>query len=242
MNNSALIGAWNPEMYAQHLPEEIAFDQRLLNFTLQACQPKKALDIGCGLGYFVKYLRDKSVDAWGIEGYDLGSIFKAPGYQIKQDITQPFDLKETYDLVMCLEVVEHIPREYENIFFDNIVRHTSKYLLFSGVTRQQETSNVNESSESYWFSHLVRRGLSMRHVESVNARLSSTFSWYAKSVSLWEITHTEAYDSYNLIAEKENNILKCVTLINQLQIKLDQTTKLMTSAKISYSHSGTDVK
>ncbi len=205
MNNSALTGAWKPEMYAAHLPEEIAFDESLLKFTLQVCQPKHALDIGCGLGYFVKYLRDKGVDAWGIEGYDLGSLFKAPGYQIKQDITQPFDLKEKYDLVMCLEVVEHIPREFEDIVFDNIVRHMGKYLLFSSAPRQQGTEGMDEII-----------------LESINYEASSPTVICVETITFSKTGTGVKNTSIVKFLESKGYMVFADTYINTIFVKLDR--------------------
>lgn len=223
MNTLDLSGPWTSEMYTEHLPEEVAFDEGLAKCVLDFCTPKKVLDLGCGLGYFVKYFRDKGIDAWGVEASDLGVSFQAPGYQIQQDISRSFDLKEKYDLAVCLEVVEHIPREFENIVFDNIVRHMSRYLLFSGATPgQQGTGHVNERQESYWFSHLVRRGLILRHCESINARLSSTLSWYTKNVSIWELVPIVLCDSNNLIADKDSHIMSCEVLLQNNQIKLEK--------------------
>jgi peptidoglycan hydrolase CwlO-like protein len=127
------------------------------------------------------------VDAWGAEPSDLQDVFKAPGYQIYQDISQPFDLERTYDLIICTEVVEHIPKELENIVFDNIVKHVGKYLVFSGATLGQGGSgHINEEPESYWFSHLARRGLRLVLDASVDARLASTLSWYQNNTAIWE--------------------------------------------------------
>jgi SAM-dependent methyltransferase len=187
-----LSGPWKKEMYADHLPDPAAFDEGFIRSVVEVCQPSTVLDLGCGQGYFVKWLRDEKVEAWGVEGENLGSLFRAPGYQIQQDLSQSFDLGKTYDLVMCTEVVEHIPEIYEDVVFDNIAHHTHRYLVFSGATPGQGgTGHINEKPETYWFACLVRRGFKLLHAASVQTRLSSTLDWYVKNISIWELQKSE---------------------------------------------------
>lgn len=226
MNKIDMSGAWTADMYSEHLPECVAFDKGLIDHIINVCQPQKVLDLGCGQGFFIKYLREQGIDAWGVEGENLDKVFQSPGYQIIQDISQPFDLNEKFDLVICLEVVEHIPHEWENTVFDNIVKHMSKYLLFSGATPgQQGTGHINERLESYWFAQLSKRGLVLRHQDSVNARQASVLPWYVKNISLWEIIHPDAYNYDNLISERDSYILKSQTHLNQFKANLEQTTQ-----------------
>jgi SAM-dependent methyltransferase len=227
MLDTQLSGPWLPEMYEEHLPDSRAVDQGLMESLIQTYKPLKSLDLGCGLGYFVAYLREQGVDAWGVEAEDLGDVFKSPGHQIRKDLSQSFDLQERYDLVICLEVVEHIPRDFEDNVFDNIVRHMSRYLLFSGATvGQQGTGHINERPESHWFSHLVRRGLVLRHQESLNIRLASTLPWYRNNVSLWELAHPDVNHSSDMIAERDSRIISYEQKLNyqfqQLQEQYDQ--------------------
>jgi len=209
-----LSGPWLAEMYAEHLPEDLAFDEGLIQSVVRSCQPRNVLDLGCGEGHFVQWLREAGVDAWGAEPSDLGTVFRATGYQIYQDVSQPFDLQRNYDLIICTEVVEHIPKEFENIVFDNMVKHIGKYLLFSGATPGQGGSgHINEEPESYWFSHLARRGLQLVLDASIEARLESRLSWYQNNITIWE----RAADSYKegifvadyaeIIAERDRQLL-----------------------------------
>jgi SAM-dependent methyltransferase len=187
-----LSGPWKKEMYADHLPDPAAFDEGFIRSVVEVCHPLTVLDLGCGQGYFVKWLRDQKVEAWGVEGEELGSSFKAPGYQIQQDLSRAFDLGKTYDLVMCTEVVEHIPEAFEGIVFDNIAHHTHRYLVFSGATPGQGgTGHINEKPEVYWFSCLVNRGFKLLHEASVQTRLASTLDWYVKNISVWELGTAE---------------------------------------------------
>lgn len=227
MLDSQLSGLWIRDMYEEHLPDSRAVDQGLMKSLMQTYKPLKTLDLGCGLGYFVAYLREQGVDAWGVEAEDLEEVFKSPGHQIKKDLSQPFDLQEKFDLVVCLEVVEHIPRDFEEIVFDNIVSHMSRYLLFSGATvGQQGTGYINERPESHWFSHLVRRGLVLRHKESLELRLASTLPWYRNNVYFWELMHPDTNNSADLIAERDSRIISYEQSLNhqlqQLQEQYDQ--------------------
>jgi SAM-dependent methyltransferase len=198
--------------------------KRYISFVVDWYKPLKCLDLGCGLGFYVKYLRDRGVDAWGVEGKDLGDLFKSAGHQIQKDLRRPFDLNEKYELVLCLEVVEHITREFEDIVFDNILRHMKKYLVFSGATvGQKGTGHVNERNESYWFAHLVNRGLVLKHQESVKARLRCSLPWLAKNISIWELVHPNLLDRAEIIANRDSHIIKCEILINNLRQQLKES-------------------
>lgn len=239
-----LSGPWRPEMYLEHLPEIRAFDEGLIKSLLNFYKPIKSLDLGCGLGYFVAYLREQGIDAWGVEAEDLAEHFKSPGHQIKKDLSQPLDLQEKFDLVICLEVVEHISRDFEEIVFDNIVRHMSKYLLFSGaIVGQQGTGHINERPESHWFWQLIKRGLVLRHQASLDVRLSCTLPWYVQNVSIWELVHPDNKDSLTLIAEQDSRILTQETELRkhlqQVQEELNQLKSALDQKQIELSQAQT---
>jgi septal ring factor EnvC (AmiA/AmiB activator) len=91
-------------------------------------------------------------------------------------------------MVMCTEVVEHIPEAFEEVVFNNIAHHTHRYLVFSGATPGQGgTGHINEKPEVHWFSCLVSRGFKLLHEASVQTRLASTLDWYVKNISIWEL-------------------------------------------------------
>jgi len=76
---------------------------------------EKILDLGCGSGYYVKYLVDKGAEAYGI---DLSGeyIKQAKSYvssdranfKIASAINVPFR-NEYFDKVLMTEVIEHVP-------------------------------------------------------------------------------------------------------------------------------------
>lgn len=66
------------------------------------------------------------------------------------DLTVPQYFEHKYDWVMSLEVGEHIPAEYENIFLDNLARHADKGILLSwAVEGQNGHHHVNNYNNDY---------------------------------------------------------------------------------------------
>jgi SAM-dependent methyltransferase len=67
-------------------------------------RPKRVLDAGCGPGHLVRLLEDVGIDAYGMDLYPPET-----GPYLRKDITEPYRGESAFDLVICREVLEHIP-------------------------------------------------------------------------------------------------------------------------------------
>jgi SAM-dependent methyltransferase len=70
----------------------------------------RVLDIGCGHGAIAKTLLDRGCDVSGMEinAEALDSLRQAGVRAIEQDISVPFELPARYELILLLDVLEHV--------------------------------------------------------------------------------------------------------------------------------------
>ena len=103
----------------------------IANVVTTLSKTKTLLDFGCGTGYYLGYIDEitnKSLDLSGFEPeIQRENLFF--NNILKQDLTQPFQVNPGN--AMCIEVLEHIPKEYEHIAVDNIVKNCNDYLFIS---------------------------------------------------------------------------------------------------------------
>src|SRR5205085_1310369 len=75
-------------------------------------RPRRVLDVGCAKGFLVEALRDRGVEAFGfdVSEYAIGEVRPdiRPFCRV-QSASEP--LGATYDLITCIEVVEHMTEE-----------------------------------------------------------------------------------------------------------------------------------
>mmetsp|Transcript_27370 Transcript_27370/g.40412 ORF Transcript_27370/g.40412 Transcript_27370/m.40412 type:complete len:429 (-) Transcript_27370:16-1302(-) len=67
-----------------------------------------------------------------------------------------------FDLVLSLEVAEHVPPEFQSQLIQRLAAATSKYLVFSAARPDQKgTGHLDESSKSrtWWIEHFEKEGL-----------------------------------------------------------------------------------
>jgi SAM-dependent methyltransferase len=94
--------------------------------------PRRVLDVGCAKGYVVQILRDHGIDAWGVD-ISQYAIETAP------ESVRPFlhvgsvlDLEfedDSFDLVTCLETLEHLHPERTQQAVAELCRVTSDKLF-----------------------------------------------------------------------------------------------------------------
>lgn len=110
------------------------FNNSLLSY-LQRINPKTILDVGCGEGFTLEFLKKNRVgdSLEGIdsldEAIDLGKKLHTDLKLKKGDIYKLDYKNNSFDVVICTEVLEHLTNPSEALF--ELKRVTRKYLLLS---------------------------------------------------------------------------------------------------------------
>jgi cyclopropane fatty-acyl-phospholipid synthase-like methyltransferase len=73
------------------------------------------------------------------------------------DLSVPVYHLPLYDWVFSIEVAEHIPKTYEQIYINNLVRHASHGIILSwAVPKQEGHGHVNNQDFSYIEEQLIK--------------------------------------------------------------------------------------
>lgn len=120
------------------------------------------IDIGCGTGVWLKVCKDDLAitDFTGIEGPYLKKekLKVNPDSVIFADLKQQLSLDRKYDLVISMEVGEHLPDSSADIFVNSLCS-AGDFILFSAALPGQEgTYHINEQFPEYWAAKFINAG------------------------------------------------------------------------------------
>jgi len=153
------------ESVYQHSSDELENDLRsadiVVRSLLETISPQSVLDVGCGLCHFTRKFLDSGIkDVLAVDGDYLNpELLCIPReYFRSADLTRAFDFGRKFDLVVSLEVGEHLPPECAGQFVECLVRH-GKVVLFSAAFPGQGGQNhINEQWATWWAQHFRRYG------------------------------------------------------------------------------------
>lgn len=156
--------------------------RRVAPHLVQALKPASVLDVGCGAGAWLAAHQELLVpQVTGVDGdYVDRSLLLIPERSFTPyDIKRPFDLQRQYDLVLCLEVAEHIPLACAETLVDNLARHGDRILFSAAVPGQGGEHHVNERPRKWWCEHFARRGFELYDfVRPLIRDAGEVESWY----------------------------------------------------------------
>jgi SAM-dependent methyltransferase len=141
------------------------------------------IDLGCGTGYYTKLLNDNGIPCIG---YDGNPYTKANGWGEVADFSRPQYLGE-YDYVLSLEVGEHIPKEFEVIYFQNLARHSKLGIVLSwAIEGQAGDGHVNCRNNDYVIGKLKFIGYKFDKQSSDKLRLLATLRHFKNTLMVFQ--------------------------------------------------------
>lgn len=110
---------------------------------------ESVVDLGCGMGIYTMMLKSYGLNCDGFDGNPDTPIVTGGVCQV-QPLHVSFDLDKQYSWVMCLEVGELVPAEFEDTFIENLVNHAKDGILLSwAVVGQSGWGHVNCQNNDY---------------------------------------------------------------------------------------------
>ena len=158
----------------------------IVRICLDLISPKKVIDVGCGSGSFLKVFADNGVEINGIDGdwVEEGDLDILPKFFRSVNLEKRIILYDRYDLVICLEVAEHLTAGRAPTFVEDLC-HLSDIVLFSAaIPFQGGTGHINEMPINYW-ANLFKEN-NYVWVDCVRRRIwNQTSFWYAQNCILF---------------------------------------------------------
>lgn len=129
------------------------------NAICKIISPSSLIDIGCGIGDYVQGFLMGGVDAFGIEGSkNCIPYLVAPEDKIFiKDIRELIAVGQ-YDMVLCLEVLEHVEHEFADTIIYNFNNMSDKILTSAAPPGQKGHYHVNCQPKEYWEQKFAKRG------------------------------------------------------------------------------------
>lgn len=121
--------------------------------------PQTTLDVGCAAGYLVEGLRDLGVEAYGmdISEYALSTVRDdIKPYCWVQSATSAIEKK--YDLITCIEVLEHLESDDIRKAIKNICTATDDIIFSSTPFDFEEKSHISIHAPEYWAEQFAYNG------------------------------------------------------------------------------------
>ena len=126
---------------------------------VEKIQPKTVLDIGCAYGLLVESLRDRGCEAFGIDVSDY-ALSRARNDIVKylsvDTILRPLSRK--FDLIVTIEVIEHIKEEDCETAVQNMCAAADSVLLATTPDDFDDPTHFNVQPPVYWVKQFAKFG------------------------------------------------------------------------------------
>jgi cellulose synthase/poly-beta-1,6-N-acetylglucosamine synthase-like glycosyltransferase/glycosyltransferase involved in cell wall biosynthesis len=155
-----------PQPY-EHNEYWLRFFGGIADALIQYLHPQTAFDAGCALGLLVESLRDRGVQAWGADISEFAIANVRPDIRpfcrvasITHPLPTPDPHLTRYDLLACIEVLEHLTPAEASRAIANITAVTDTILFSSSPSDFNEPTHINVRPPIDWLQLFAAHGFS----------------------------------------------------------------------------------
>ncbi|HKM40321.1 MAG TPA: methyltransferase domain-containing protein, partial [Patescibacteria group bacterium] len=145
--------------------------------------PKSVIDIGCGLGTWLKVLEENGIkDIIGVDGnhIDKSKLQIDEKNFILHDLNTPFSINRKFDLVINLEVAEHLSEQSADILIETLTNLSNTILFSAALPFQGGQNHINEQPFSYWIKKFNKKGFIVKDVFRNEIWNNKEIEWWYK--------------------------------------------------------------
>ncbi|MBI5591926.1 MAG: methyltransferase domain-containing protein [Deltaproteobacteria bacterium] len=150
---------------------------------LNEFKPIRVVDVGCGTGVLLYALKEHGCICFGLENSSAAlNLCRTRGLDVRKfDLGHDILAKdiETFDVAICMEVAEHLPKKFANRLID-LLTILSPITVFTAATPGQGgKDHINEKPHDYWIDKFGSHGF------RYDLKLSQTWrhQWEMKNVT-----------------------------------------------------------
>jgi SAM-dependent methyltransferase len=153
---------------------------------LEYVRPASVIDVGCGTGTWLSVFREAGMsDVWGVDGtYVDRALLEIPAERfLAHDLGEPLKLDRRFDLVVSLEVGEHLPAGSAEGFVRSLTGLGPVVLFSAAAPHQGGTHHINEQWPDYWAALFAESGFVA--IDCLRRRFWADEAvewWYAQNV------------------------------------------------------------
>jgi cyclopropane fatty-acyl-phospholipid synthase-like methyltransferase len=145
---------YTKSFYKKHQDQSRRSAKEVVPLVVDLIQPKHVIDVGCGIGTWLSVFRECGIEeVFGVDGDWVNNeeMLEIPKARFRSfDLKEPLYLDRQFDLVVSLEVAEHLPPECAETFIDSLSRLGPVVLFSAAIPYQGGTHHVNEQWPEYW--------------------------------------------------------------------------------------------
>src|SRR6266487_1201038 len=174
--------------------------REIVPYLINKFHPQSVVDVGCGPGTFLKVFLDNGIeDILGIDGnwIDKSNLFIPEVYIKEEDLEKKIIINKKFDLVMCLEVAEHLSEKSEDILIDNLTSLGDKIIFSAAVIHQGGQNHLNEQSPVYWAEKFEKKGFVFYDVFRKHFWYNANVNWWYKQNMFLALNKTIDISQYS---------------------------------------------
>jgi SAM-dependent methyltransferase len=210
------MSGYSIDFYAELEQSSSESARKLVPLILNKFSPSSVVDFGCGSGAFLCVFMELGVtEVLGLEGnWILETKPMHPSVPMQvHDLQTPINLKNKFDLAVCLEVAEHLPMEYAKVLVKSLVDASERIIFSAAIPGQNGTNHINLQFPEYW------AGLFGEH---------DYFLEWDPRPEIWKLRNIAPWYKQNLIVFRKKSISSSAYVIPERrfhpEIALEQRT------------------
>jgi len=177
-------GYWDGEFAVDHHAYDAPLSDALVEF-LKKENVSNIADLGCGLAQYVSNFANNGINATGFDGNP-----KTPeltnGLASVLDLAVPFTFETPYEWIMSIEVGEHLPAHYEDVYIHNLHNNNQKGIIMSwALEGQGGLGHFNERNNHYIKNKIMALGYTNDMEAETFLREASSLWWFKNTLMVF---------------------------------------------------------